>query len=850
MKNVFRIIATFLTVALLAVSFTATSQEEKNLEKKKHNFSPYWYVTANVGITNFWGDIQSNNFFQKSGSEYRISTGIFLGRQFTPVFGLRGNIQYGRMHSLLKENQDGTPADKVADAWHLYETTLQGTVDFTNLIGGFNPDRVLSVYGFLGLGLSNWESTAYHMAALRASGVTGIPTPEEVDAVAYASNGKNGRGVLGHTTEAIIPFGLGVSANLSDQFAIGLEQSFKPVNSDLLDANAGGFKYDVYTSTTLNVTYNFKDMGGGIKDMIKNHHLVQYESEKKILERHGDEVKVKIEGKFPPKYFAKKAAMKFVPVLKYGNKTKELKAITLRGEKVLGDGKVISNKNGGNFTYTDVIPFEEGMENAELVVLPVFYAPKGDPADNTMSDESLIAKYKARTLESDVKIADATIITPQRVKFIPRGSFADNVYHNAAMAPSGYQKVTVVSEQATIYFRVNKDNLNMWLPLNKNAQAKADLQKMKDFIERGWEIKDIDINAWASPEGEESFNEGLSERRAQTGLKYLTKYFKKLNKNSNSLVKIADPENDIKFNIYARGEDWNGFLNSVQKSNLKDKNIILNVVKSQPDLMRREQEIRNMTLVYKEIEDDILPPLRRVDFTVNLYEPKKSEAEISNLALNNPDALSIVELLYAGELTTNDDTRLKIYKTIMAKEPKCWKAKNNAAFIYMKKGELKKAVKLLEAAKKLNPQAAEVHNNLGLIAATNKEYAKAKTYFNTAARLGVNTDYNMGVIMITEGSYDKALSKMANKKCDYNVALAHISKGEISKAKAILNCAPETACNFYLRAVVEARNNNANGVYSNLTKAVQKCGKLKAQAKEDREFLNFFNEVDFQNILK
>ena len=129
--------------------------------------------------------------------------------------------------------------------------------------------------------------------------------------------------------------------------------------------------------------------------------------------------------------------------------------------------KLSITKKVVNLSYSDVIPFEEGMENAELVVYPVFYSPKGDPADNNMSKEALMTNYKGKSLADQVKLADATIITPQRVNFIPSGPFGDDVFHNGAMAPSGYEKVTVVSEEGTLYFRVNQHNLNMWLPLNK-----------------------------------------------------------------------------------------------------------------------------------------------------------------------------------------------------------------------------------------------------------------------------------------------------------------------------------------------------------------------------------------------
>ncbi|MBI9032964.1 MAG: outer membrane beta-barrel protein [Bacteroidales bacterium] len=835
MKCIYRTIATFLTVALLAVfTLSASAQDKAETAAKTHNFSPYWFLSGNVGTSNLWGDIQDNSFLEKYQSEYRISTGLMLGRQFSPIFGLRLNGQYGRLHSVKESNQT------VSDAWNVIEGNLNATVSLLNIIK-MNPDRKFDIYAVAGLGLTNWNGDTYYRKDLVKAG--NIPTQDEVNAAAqnYEADYKE--------TALSIPVGLGVKYNVTEKFNIGLENIWKPVTSDLLDGVEGGFEYDIYSSTYLNLTYNFVD-GGSVKNMIKKQNLVDYRSDKDVLERHGDKVEVKLNANYPPKYFSKKAAVKFVPVLKYNGKTKELKSITLRGENVLGDGKVINNKLGGGFEYSDVIDWEDGMEAAELVVYPVIYAPKKNPADNDMTAEALALNYKGLTA-NEVMLADATIITPQRVAFLPMGvNAADDLCDNASMLPSEYEKVTVVSESSVIYFKVNRHDLDWRLPLNKDEAVKAQLQKMKEFVEQGWEIKNIEINAWASPEGEESFNEGLSQRRADVGEKYLVKYFKKLNRKKESLVKIANPKEDLTWNVNARGEDWNGFLTAVQNSELNDKNIILNVVKSQPDLATREQEIRNMTLVYKEIEDDILPSLRRVEMTVNCFEPKKTEAEIAELAISDPSKLDHKEILYAAELTTDDDRRLEIYNNAMQQFPKCYKAMNNAAFILLKKGEVAKANELLEKAVELNAQNGAIYNNMGLVAAINKDYANAEINFAKAAKLGVNTNYNMGVIMITRGEYAQALTKMANKACDYNVALTHIAKNDVEKAKKVLECAPKTAANYYLQAVVGARMNNTAYMFENLVNAINADASYKGIAAQDREFIKFFNTPDFQNATK
>ena len=198
---------------------------------------------------------------------------------------------------------------------------------------------------------------------------------------------------------------------------------------------------------------------------------------------------------------------------------------------------------------------------------------------------------------TDRKIADGLIMTSKRLNNVEKLLLAD---HN-------YVRNIVVSEMGIIYYLVNKYDLNLNYKLNKDAQAIEVLTKLNSFIAKGWEMKDIDINAWASPEGEESLNQGLSEKRAVTGQNYVQaeyqKYIKDLAKKLGK--KPEELQKEIKFNLKANGEDWDGFMKAIQSSDIKDKNIIANVVNSQSDPSKREQEIRNMTVIYKEIEDNI-----------------------------------------------------------------------------------------------------------------------------------------------------------------------------------------------------------------------------------------------------
>ena len=441
---------------------------------------------------------------------------------------------------------------------------------------------------------------------------------------------------------------------------------------------------------------------------------------------------------------------------------------------------------------------------------------------------------------NDRKIADGVIITPSRLKTKSVG----------VIAMHGYEKETILTKMANIYFPVNLYNLNWKLPLNKDEGNKQKLTELFDFVATGYKIKSIDIDGWASPEGEETFNENLSQNRAKTTKSYVIGEIKKLIKAKDSKMTIADAEKDINYNLAHHGPDWNGFMANVQNSNLKDKNVILNVINSAGTPAKKEQEIRNMIVIYPEIEENLLPPLRRAEIAVNLYEPKKTDDEILNLGKTNPGALDEKELLYAATLTKDRDEKLQIYKAAINNYPNSYKGYVNAAAIEIEKGDLTAAKAHLEKAASLEPNSGEVYFNLGVVYALQGNNDKALENFTKAKNLGQDASYNMGVLMIAKGEYQKAINYFGNTTCDYNVAVANIAIKNYSAAEKQLDCAPKDAETYYMAAVLGARTENSEMLFENLTKAIQADASYKEEAKIDREFIKYFEDPNFTALVQ
>ncbi|MBD5390373.1 hypothetical protein HDR64_04640 [bacterium] len=581
-----------------------------------------------------------------------------------------------------------------------------------------------------------------------------------------------------------------------------------------------------------------------LKKMVANHStMAKYVATPNPLEMQGDKIKVEIKGNYQPKYFVTKAMVVFQPALNYEGGSILLKPMVLRGEKTKGQGLMIGSANGGSFTYTDEIAYQEGMDQSQLVLNPVAYMEK--KAKNLqVTNEAEASQVAGNVRLGETPVAQGTMITASRI---------DKMGAALAVEDHGYEKETVIPHDATIYFLVDMANLNWNLPLNKKAETQAGIKALDSLLKTGMQIKQVQINAWASPEGEESRNQNLSDNRVKTGEKYfMDAYNKFLNQRARALkVKPNSLKQDIDMQTQSMGEDWNGFLADLRASKIADKNTIINVISSHTDKATREQEIRNMTVIYKEIEDDILPSLRRCEIHVDFLENKLTDEQIAEYSLTAPDSLKINELLYGAVLNDDPAQQLAIYMAAIRLYPEDYRAYVNLAnLLSREEGKLSEAQALLDAANGMKPNDARILNNMGAIALARGEFDNAKSLFESASSCA-EAQENMGIIAIKEGRYGVAVSQLSAKTCRYNLALAQLLNGDIDQAKATLNCMePQDDDGLYLLAVCAARQDNKAEAIDALAKAFAMNAALKAQARTDIEFAKWAYETDFQNVLR
>lgn len=340
-------------------------------------------------------------------------------------------------------------------------------------------------------------------------------------------------------------------------------------------------------------------------------------------------------------------------------------------------------------------------------------------------------------------------------------------------------------------------------------------------------ITKIEFQSYASPEGEIFLNENLAVERADAGKKALTEMVKK--------KKLDAFVTENLFMMNPKGEDWEGFRAAMEKSGIEDRDIIIRILEKTTDLPSREQEIKNISKTYQEIQKDIFPQLRRCIIRVSYDEEGYSDAELKTLSASTADSLTYEELMKAGTLTEDLALKTSIYQAAARKSDADWRATNNLAAVqYMqnKTGDAESSWTKAYGLKK----SPETSNNMGIATRLKGDRKQAVVYWKESG--SPEAKYNQGLVNIQNGDYASAVNNMSGYKT-YNSALAKLLNGDNAGAKADLDASGDTsAMADYLRAVIAARSGDGGGVATAMKSAVQKDSSLAAKAAKDPEFRN------------
>jgi tetratricopeptide (TPR) repeat protein len=556
----------------------------------------------------------------------------------------------------------------------------------------------------------------------------------------------------------------------------------------------------------------------GLGKMLKKQKDIKYTATPNPIEMHGDSVQFSVTGKFNPKLFQKKVTLTLTPVIKYADGgEKALKPVVLVGEKATGSGQKIAYSAGGTFNYaSEKFAFEPGMRNAKVQL-------RGEGQ----------VKSKKKAFDP-VDIADGTMATSLLVRNDEK----------PLMAKDAFTKTVPANQMTHIYYVINQS------VVRPSEMKSEETKNVTDFINKNlnsqwYQFKDINVSAYASPDGETDKNEHLAMDRAKSGSAAMMKEFQK---NKDKTVTFGKTKEQFK--IGTTKEDWEGFKALMEQSTMQDKDLILRVLTMYSDPDQRRKEIKNLSKTYNELADKVLPKLRRAEITINVDKMSRTDEQLTRLAMSNPDSLSVEELLYAATLSNDVNTQAQIYRSAEKQYGSDWRTSNNLGCALLTQNKLAEAGEAFKRAEKAAPTQPAVANNLGIVEARNGNRAAAMDLYKKAGS-SAETKYNMGILEIRMGKYADALSDMGSFN-GHNKALAQLMGGNAAQVKETIDASTEKEMgySYYLKAVAAARQGNNAEVMSNLKTAIEKDNALKAYAKNDVEFIKLRADSGFTSMIQ
>ena len=519
------------------------------------------------------------------------------------------------------------------------------------------------------------------------------------------------------------------------------------------------------------------------------------------LETHAGEVSATINGMFPEKYMKKKAVVTVTPQLRFqtpqGLKSVNGEGATFQGEKVLGNDQTISYLVGGNYTMKTNFAYTPEMQQSDMYLI-------------------FDAKVGKKTVKvPEVKVATGIIATSELYKRTLTSA-------NPALAEDAFQRISEQKQQANIKFLIGQAQLRKSELQNNSVQEFVRLINKIVADQEGMALDNIEVSAYASPDGGYALNEKLANKRQDVTNDYLKKEMKK--------AKMDAPV-DTKYTA----EDWEGFQELVAASDIQDKDVILRVLSMYKDPEEREQQIKNISAAFRELTDGILPQLRRSRLTINYLLIGRDDEQILAQMKSDATQLSIEEILYGATLYDDDLASTEAaYKKAVELYKNDPRAYNNLARLAYAKGNYSEAKQWLDKAAAIDRNQAETNANLGLLALQQGDMLSAESYIAKASNAnGLNEV--LGNLHLAQGKYAQAEQDFGRVQSN-SAALAQILNNNYQAAASTLkNVKNADATTDYLRAILNARTGKTADAAAALKQAIAKDPSLADYAAKDLE---------------
>ncbi len=520
----------------------------------------------------------------------------------------------------------------------------------------------------------------------------------------------------------------------------------------------------------------------------------------------GDQVPARIRISFPAKSFPKKATLRITPVLRYAGGEKWGQSYRYQGEQVMGNERTISYTQGNNVELIFSVPYTPEMYRSDLY----------------LTFDAKVGKREVKL--PDLKIGRGVVATETLATIA--GIFP-------AEAPHGFERVIKEAFDANILFVVGQANVR------SSEINKEDVEEWRYIVQNADETPNqrvsVEVQAYASPEGGQKLNERLSASRERNTNASLRREFRK------------HELGDIAIDAHYTAQDWEGFRKLVEESDLPDKDLVLRILQMYPDPETREREIRNISSVFRQLTDDVLPKLRRSRLIANVEIIGKTDEEIQDWIARAPGYLTIEELLYAATLAPASAEKMRILQIVNQKYPLDYRAASNIGALYFQQGQLEHArTWFAEAAKRADNPVTKM--NQGLIALLDGDTERATTLIASGVNLP-ELGQALGYLYLKQGDYAKATASFGETISD-NAAVAQIVSGDYAKALKTLSAITyPSARTHLLRAIVGARTNDAAAVASGLKAAVTADPAMAYRLADNLEFANFLTHPEVAPLI-
>ena len=518
------------------------------------------------------------------------------------------------------------------------------------------------------------------------------------------------------------------------------------------------------------------------------------------LEAESGQVTATINGTFPEKYMNKKAVVTVVPELRFTKdgiqQAVKGQSATFQGEKVLSNDQTISYLLGGHYTMKTMFPYQDAMQKSELYL-------------------TFDAKIGKKAIEVPaIKVADGVIATSQ-------------LWHKSlqqstgSVAQDAFQRVVAQKQEANIKFLIQQAELRKSELKNGSVQEFVALLKNISQDRERLNLKNVEISAYASPDGGFALNEKLANKRQQNTEDYVKQQMKQANLTESVEASYT-------------AQDWEGFQQLVAASNIQDKDVILRVLSMYKDPEEREQQIKNMSAGFRELADGILPELRRARMTINYETIGRNDQQIMQQLKDDASQLSIEEMLYAATLTNSASEKKDIYLQTTRQYAQDVRAFNNLATLAWQQGNYDEARQWLEKAQTVKANCPEVLANLGLLALQQGDLQTAENYIGRAAG-AYNLAEALGNLHLAQGNYALAAQDMKNVVSSSAGLAQLLNKDYVSAAQTLRAVKSDDGISEYLQAIVCARQGNEGMAGYFMRQAIEKNAALAAYADSDLE---------------